>query len=277
MVFFSEENGQGTAWPALGSIADFAGLGIAGRIRSFRLVELTENVALDKEVTGSDGTGDEVWKINDGLASRWISEEAVGAWLCIDLETPYWLNRYAVRHAGTAGEDALYNTSAFTIQCSTDGQQWTTVSTVLGNVDDMTDETVAPFKAQYVRLRIDRPNSSRFEPDRGCIVEFELYGLPAYENEGPVIGDAPMDDPQWQPSEEESAQGDSTEPSDEETPSPTKRKLVKKTVITRDNLWILWVGIGVGAAILAAVLVLVIRKKKKAASANDQPERSEEA
>lgn len=180
LVFYSQENGNGTAYPYLESIPDFEKLGLADKAKSLRVFEISDNVALLKDITASAGTQDDIWRANDGKLSRWMADDASTSWLTIDLGSTYLINRWVVQHAGVAGEDAAYNTSAFRIQSSDDGESWATVSTVVGNIDNITEETVPSFTARYVRLLIDKPNSTANEKNRSCIAEIELYGL-AYE------------------------------------------------------------------------------------------------
>lgn len=178
IVFFDKANGKGTAYPCLDSLVDLSKLSFIDKVRSFRVFKVEENVAFEKEVTASSDAMGNAWKVNDGYLSRWSANDDPTSWLMIDLGQSYLLNRWVVQHAGAAGEIAQYNTAAFEIQSSMDGENWETVSSVTGNVDNVSDVTVASFVARYVRLMILKPNLTTFDPNRATIAEVELYGLP---------------------------------------------------------------------------------------------------
>lgn len=93
------------------------------------------------------------------------------------------INRWVVKHAGSGGESAGYNTKNYKLQKSNDGTTWTDVDTVSGNTAASTDRSVTAFSANYVRLYITTPvqdNAGYYQVpgDRSNarIYELELYG-----------------------------------------------------------------------------------------------------
>ncbi|MEK8110374.1 discoidin domain-containing protein [Micromonospora sp. M12] len=75
---------------------------------------------------------------------------------------------------GLGGENTGWNTSAFTIQTSTDGTTWTTRTTVSGNRSSRTYHPISAVAARYVRLNATTPANDGNGAAR--IDEFEVYG-----------------------------------------------------------------------------------------------------
>lgn len=88
--------------------------------------------------------GEDLWVNASGHAITWLS---------VDLGTDRTIGRYVVEHAG----EADLNTRDFLLQSSDNDKLWTTRDTVSGNTSAVTDRTVPPFTARYVRLVITRP------------------------------------------------------------------------------------------------------------------------
>lgn len=137
------------------------------------------NVALNKTATASgqcapseapryalDG------KVTDN--SKWC---AIGAnsWMKVDLGDVYQLSSFVIKHAEAGGEPAAFNTRAFTIEVSLDGETWNNVVTVTNNVDGISEHSIPLTEARYVRLAVQQPTQGGDQATR--IFEFEAYGF----------------------------------------------------------------------------------------------------
>ncbi|OME79461.1 hypothetical protein BK120_20930 [Paenibacillus sp. FSL A5-0031] len=148
------------------------------------------NLALNKTTAASDtigGTETKEKAVDGSASSKWTSLPLSSApgdkWLSVNLGANVMINRWVVKHAGSGGESAAYNTKNFKLQNSNDGAVWTDVDVVTGNTASVTDRTVVPFSANYVRLYITAPvqdNAGYYQVpgDRSNarIYELELYG-----------------------------------------------------------------------------------------------------
>ncbi len=137
------------------------------------------NLAINKTATANQYvTGETPAMAVDGTVtgnSKWCSTADIGAqWLKVDLGSTYNITRWIVKHAGTGGESTGYNTRDFKLQKSSDGNSWTDVDSVTGNMADITDRTVTSFSARYVRLYITNPQTSAVNK-AARIYELELY------------------------------------------------------------------------------------------------------
>ena len=251
----------------------------AAGIRSLRVTRL-QTVSAGGEVTASSND-DDVWKVNDGELSRWSGETDVSGtgWLTLTLETPVRIGRWLVRHAGAAGDPAAYNTADFCLQYSTDGQTWQTADTVTGNREGITDRTLSTeITARYFRLYITKANSAvaTTEMNKLNIVEWELYGLPVADATAieptPDTDDTKADGADGDSDTIDTPDGD--DPSDgtddgNDTPTPSKRRRVTRTVTTTLFPWWAWVLVGVAAAaVLGTVVLILVRRKRQ----NRQPD-----
>ncbi len=137
------------------------------------------NLALNKTATAvsscsaSEGPTKAVnGTINGGNSDKWCSNSFSTKWLQVDLGANYNVNSFVIKHAGAGGESPTYNTSAYNIQTSTDGSNWTTVSNTSGNVSDITTNNITPTVARYVRLNVTNGGADGI----ARIYEFEVYG-----------------------------------------------------------------------------------------------------
>jgi hypothetical protein len=78
-----------------------------------------------------------------------------------------------VQHAGAGGEQSGWNTRDFALLVSTDGANWTTVATIVGNTQPVTEHVLSPIAARFVRLLIITPTSNGNNAAR--IYELEVY------------------------------------------------------------------------------------------------------
>ena len=112
----------------------------------------------------------------DGSPSEgyiWISKTADSeGWVQLDFQEVYEISRYVVRHAEAAGLDPELNSRDFIVETSLDGESWVTAGTHTGNIAAVTDVTIAPVEARYVRLRVLNGGVDGFVR----IGDIEVYG-----------------------------------------------------------------------------------------------------
>ena len=129
----------------------------------------------DMEITSSP-TKTNVKFAADGSPSQgyvWISQTAnETAWVQLDFKETYQISRYVVRHAEAGGSDSELNSRDFTVETSLDGESWTTVGTHVGNTDPVTDASISPVEARYVRVTVTDGGSDGFVR----IGDIEVYG-----------------------------------------------------------------------------------------------------
>lgn len=103
----------------------------------------------------------------------WVSKTTDGAgWVQLDFKEPFQISRYVVRHAEAGGLDAELNSRNFTIEASLDGTTWTTIGTHTANIQPVTDASVTPVEARYVRVNVTRGGSDGYVR----IADIEVYG-----------------------------------------------------------------------------------------------------
>jgi PKD repeat protein len=131
------------------------------------------------------------------LASRWVSSGATPPhWLRVDLGSERVVNGFVVRHAGSVGEPAHYNTRALRIQTATSANgPWTTETTVCNPAQEaVTRRTYAtPKTLRHIRLEVLSPGVDNY----ARIAEFEVYAPPpapvAAFSGTPLSGKVPLE------------------------------------------------------------------------------------
>ena len=112
----------------------------------------------------------------DGSPSQgyiWISRTTDGTgWVQLDFKEPYQISRYVVRHAEAAGLEPGLNSRDFTVETSLDGETWTTAGTYTGNTAPVTDASITPVEARYVRVNVTNGGTDGFVR----IGDIEVYG-----------------------------------------------------------------------------------------------------
>lgn len=164
------------------------GAGTVARIYEFELygtnggsTPTDSNVALNKTATADSqcGSGEGPEKavngsVSGGNSDKWCS---VGStkFLQVNLGASYSVTRLVVKHAGAGGENASWNTRAYTIQLSNDnGATWSTPVNVTANTANETTHTITATTARLVRLNITTPTNDGNSAAR--IYELEVYG-----------------------------------------------------------------------------------------------------
>jgi len=117
-------------------------------------------------------------------SDRWYAPGDDDKWIYVDLGKEYSISRWVVKHAGSAGEPMAYNTRAFKLQKSDDAKNWMDVDVVNYSIENITDRSVHPFNARYIRLYISKPSQSAQKA--AIIYEFEVYGDELAQDESTV-------------------------------------------------------------------------------------------
>lgn len=136
------------------------------------------NVALDKLANASGACAESEGPINaiDGEVannSKWCALGS-GQWLMIDLKEEYDLSKFVVKHAEAGGESPAFNTKAFTIETSLDGEEWQTAVAESANRNAVTEHIISLTTTRYVRLSVQEPTQTGDQAVR--IYELEAYG-----------------------------------------------------------------------------------------------------
>ena len=97
----------------------------------------------------------------DRYSTKWCETTATtpgDKWVTIDLMDTYVISQFEIYHAGVA-EQLGYNTIDFQLQVSMDGENFDTVVDIEGNTDSITEHSISPTEARYVRLYITNAGS----------------------------------------------------------------------------------------------------------------------
>ena len=112
----------------------------------------------------------------DGSPSEgyiWISRATDGTgWVQMDFMEPYEISRYVIRHAEAGGLDPGLNNRDLIVETSLDGEIWQTVGTHTDNTSPVTDATITPVSAQYVRVSVTKGGTDGY----ARIGDIEVYG-----------------------------------------------------------------------------------------------------
>jgi hypothetical protein len=132
------------------------------------------NLAMSSQtVTTASDAAESTGHVTDGTpATLWSSSKDGAKWIQFDFGAVYRVTRYVIRHAGAHASSRDFNTRAFTVQTSGDGKSWTTIDSVKGNAESVTDVDVAPTEARYVKIVID--DAGRDSTAR--IADVEIFG-----------------------------------------------------------------------------------------------------
>jgi peptidylprolyl isomerase len=139
----------------------------------------SQNLALHARADGSapcdpSQTADKAFNgsAESGPDDKWCSS-AVNPFLQVDLGNNLSIGRFVVEHAGAGGDDFNLNTRDFNIQVSVDGTNFTTVTSVTGNIQSITTHDIPPTEARYIRLNVVAPARSAAAPAN--IFELQVF------------------------------------------------------------------------------------------------------
>lgn len=97
----------------------------------------------------------------DRYSTKWCETTATtpgDKWVTIDLMDVYVLSQFEIYHAGVS-EQLGYNTIDFQLQISMNGEDFETVVDIEGNTESITEHSISPTEARYVRLYISNAGS----------------------------------------------------------------------------------------------------------------------
>jgi PKD repeat protein len=137
-----------------------------------------KNVALNKMAiaSGQCAPSEAAQYAFDGnVKSKWCALGDAPHWLKVDLGGQYALSKFVVRHAQAGGEPGAFNTQAFRIEVSTDGENWTEAVKVTDNTAAVSEHSITLTNARYVRLWTDKPTQGSDQAAR--IYDFEVHGF----------------------------------------------------------------------------------------------------
>lgn len=147
-----------------------------------------ENVILGKPVWASHESERAARATDEVDLTSWSVNAEPPYWLAVDLGGEYVLERWIVKHEG-AGPNALFgaagerfNTAAYSLQVSEDGETWADLDQVRDNTESITDRSFEPTKARYVRLLITEPNSVPGN-NQLRVHEFQVLGVESGEED----------------------------------------------------------------------------------------------
>lgn len=112
-------------------------------------------------------------KVAGSLSYKWCTLQSKKT-LKIDLGAVMHVNKIVIQHAGAGGESASYDTRAYTLQVSADGNLFTEVARATANTSDTTTHTFATTSARYVKLNVTTPTQNGNAAAR--IYEVQVYG-----------------------------------------------------------------------------------------------------
>lgn len=129
----------------------------------------------DMTVTSSLGKNSNKFAA-DGSPSEtymWTSKEATGTgWVQLDFQENFSISRFVVRHAEAAGLDPQLNSRDFVVETSLDGENWTMAGSFVSNTAPVTDTSITPVEARYVRVTVNNAGTDGFVR----IADIEVYG-----------------------------------------------------------------------------------------------------
>jgi hypothetical protein len=153
---------------------------LAAFCASTTLAQTPVNLALHRPAISSAPCNDDEdaaqafnGSVTGGTGDKWCSLEE-SKWLQVDLGSNVKISSVILRHAGAGGESNDWNTRAFKIHVSTDGQHFTTIVNVTDNTADVSTHKFTPVTARYVQLEVITPAQDGDPAAR--IYEFEVYG-----------------------------------------------------------------------------------------------------
>jgi mannosyl-glycoprotein endo-beta-N-acetylglucosaminidase len=174
----NESNAFGLNWegPFDYEGADRQGSALNAVIGAVRAAEM--NLALGSAATGTAGcaaTEGPGRAVDGNSTSKWCAVGGVQT-LTLDLGREQKVTGFVLRHASSNGEDAAWNTGAYEISVSLDGETFAEVVTVTGNTAGITEHYLPTESTRYVRLNVSQAEATAGEgPAR--IFEFEVLGF----------------------------------------------------------------------------------------------------
>lgn len=125
--------------------------------------KLPQDVTMKADVTATATSADDKANLTlDGTnygESIWTAETDGKQSLTYTLGKNYKVKEITLYHAETNNLDKALNSKAFTVEISTDGNNWKEVASVSGNTDDITTLTFKAQNAKFVKITITDPGA----------------------------------------------------------------------------------------------------------------------
>ena len=112
---------------------------------------------------------------------RWVG--TVPGWVALDLDYPFWINQWTIKHMGIITGWESYIMKDYTLQGSDDGDNWFDVSSITGNTQVTTEKDFSPCRYQYFRTYVSK--GLAVNNSVASIIEF---GLEEYSNSPYLTG-----------------------------------------------------------------------------------------
>lgn len=238
-----------------------------------------ENASVGKPILCSDTNSDYKF-LNDGTLQFWETFEGVNSWAIIDLQGVYTLNRWEVKNAGAFGEMSNSNTCDYRMQYSIDGKNWKDADNVFGNTSDITNRNIEQVDAQYVKLFIEKPNSTSIVSDktRAAVCEFSVFGIKKEDGKatdwqlitkyvrqpnGQIINTVTTTE--TAPNKNEASSEETSSEAKTDADGTEKNRISKGKNDTESKNSYVWVWVAVAAAtvaVLGGLSVFIVKKKK---------------
>ncbi|GAA0134324.1 discoidin domain-containing protein [Paenibacillus sp. YSY-4.3] len=136
------------------------------------------NLALGKTASASSYVNEKeapTFALDGNVKTKWCAVGEGPHTLTVDLGSEQQISEFVIKHAEAGGEPAAFNTRAFTIQLSSDGENWNNAVSINDNTKGVSKHAIGLTKARYVRLQVDKPTQGGDTAAR--IYEFEVLGL----------------------------------------------------------------------------------------------------
>ncbi|HEX2934480.1 MAG TPA: cadherin-like beta sandwich domain-containing protein [Bacteroidales bacterium] len=135
------------------------------------------NLTLNKPTTASNECAPFIASCaTDGITNsplnRWICS-VMPAWLRVDLQNTYYIDRWTVTFMGAVGWATNYNVRDFKLMGSLDGSSWFDLDTVTNNSGSTIDRTIMPARVRYLRVYITK--GLGINNGVASIVEFQAF------------------------------------------------------------------------------------------------------
>lgn len=129
----------------------------------------------DMEITSSPTKTSAKYAADGSPAEEymWVSQASDGTgWVQMDFKDTFQVSRYVIRHAEAAGLAPQLNSRDFSIEASLDGDTWTTIGTHTANTAPVTDASITPIEARYIRVSVTNGGIDGYVR----IGDIEVYG-----------------------------------------------------------------------------------------------------
>lgn len=136
------------------------------------------NLALGKKAAASSYVNEQeapAFALDGNAKTKWCAVGEGPHTITVDLGSVHKISEFVIKHAEAGGEPAAFNTRAFTIQLSSDGEHWDNVVSINDNTLGVSKHAIGLTEARYARLQVDKPTQGGDTAAR--IYEFEVLGL----------------------------------------------------------------------------------------------------